>query len=91
MHGVPAVVRRGHRQVLRLVLIGTPVTGAGIEALAGTRLETLDLTGTGVDDAAVAKLASIPSLRVVYLSDTKVTKAGVDALLKALPDAKVVH
>jgi hypothetical protein len=50
------------------------VTSEGVGALAGLKkLEIVNLTGTAVDDAAVAKLKSVASLKQLWLFGTKAT------------------
>jgi len=42
-----------------------------------------------ISDAGLAKLEGLKKLRTLELRKTNATKAGVDKLQKALPDAKI--
>jgi hypothetical protein len=53
------------------------------------RLKELDIDGTPVGNAGLAKLAGLPQLRQVYVQNSRTTKEGVDALKESLPSAKV--
>jgi Leucine-rich repeat (LRR) protein len=55
----------------------------GLAALA--KLSNLDLSYTGVGDATLKNLAALPNLKLLYLTDTKVTSAGVDSFRKQKP------
>lgn len=48
-----------------------------------------DLTSTGVTDAGLAHLSTLPSLYDLYLAHTNVTVEGVDKLQQELPDRRV--
>lgn len=66
-----------------LDLSGTPVTDAGLKALAGLpNLVELNLTGTQVSDAGLASLSGLKALRILKLGGTKVTGRGLDSLEK---------
>jgi hypothetical protein len=53
------------------------------------RLQTLDLASTQVDDDGLPRLYGLAQLRILRLSVTDVTDAGVAALQKALPKVKI--
>ncbi|MBI3209113.1 MAG: hypothetical protein HYZ37_09475 [Candidatus Solibacter usitatus] len=55
------------------------------------RLTSLDLSGTKVSDAGLRKLAKQKSLRMLYVSGSRVTANGVAELLHTLPACKVVR
>ena len=46
---------------------------------------------TKITDASLKEVAKLKQLRFVNLEDTKVTKAGVDQLIKALPKSRITH
>jgi internalin A len=54
-----------------------------LEALA--TLSSLDLSNTGIGDATLARLATLSNLRRLYVSETKVTPAGLAAFRKHHP------
>src|SRR5581483_5433536 len=59
---------------------------SAVTALAAIpNLASVDLSYTAVDDAGKSKLATIPHLKVLYLTDTKVTPAALDAFHKEKP------
>ncbi len=76
-------------QVLNLRYTG--VTAEGLARLAGCpALRALEVVGCGkVDDGCVPALAKLTALERLYVDQTKVTAAGVDALAKALPGCRI--
>jgi hypothetical protein len=54
-------------------------------------LVSLVLDGTKVTDKGLEHLKDLKRLQFLSLFDTKVTKAGVAAIQKALPKAGIVH
>lgn len=74
-----------------LYLKGNPVTNfAPLSKLAN--LSYLGLQNTGIDDAGLEKLYNLKHLKTVALDEnTAITKSGVDALQKKLPDCKITH
>jgi Leucine-rich repeat (LRR) protein len=55
-----------------------------------SELESLNLYGNEVTDALLAKLATLPKLKKLYLWQTKVTEEGVKKLKEALPECEVI-
>ena len=55
------------------------------------RVRQLDLSNTQITDAGLKEVAKMKQLIVLILDDTKVTKAGVAQLQKALPKCKIIH
>ncbi|MDF1665736.1 MAG: hypothetical protein P1V97_28515, partial [Planctomycetota bacterium] len=53
------------------------------------KLESLDLSGTCISDAGVAKLAGLNSLQVLFLGDSPITVEGLKAL-SALPQLELL-
>ena len=53
-----------------------------------TSLVNLYLSDTGVTDAGLVHLAKLGKLRNLHLNRTKVTLAGVETLVQALPNCK---
>jgi internalin A len=49
------------------------------------KLTFLDLSYTSTGDGTLKSLASLPNLKLLYLTDTKVTPAGVEAFRKQKP------
>ena len=49
------------------------------------KLTNLDLSYTSTGDAMLKTLAALPNLKLLYLTDTKVTPAGVEAFRKQKP------
>jgi hypothetical protein len=71
-------------------LARTPITDAGLQALAGYRnLRSLDLTRTGVTSAGVAALVRLTKLETLNLTETAVDDPGAEQL-KAVPSLKRV-
>jgi hypothetical protein len=58
---------------------------AGPELAALTKLNNLDLSYTSVGDDTMKRLAALPNLKLVYLTDTKVTPAAVESFRKQKP------
>jgi internalin A len=76
-----------------LDLSETNVSDAGLKELAGLKsLEVLGLVETGVTDAGLKELVHFKKLTLVnLLVCTKVTKAGIAELHKALPDCEIIY
>jgi hypothetical protein len=55
------------------------------------KLRHLDLSYTSVGDETLKDLAALPDLKMVYLTDTKVTAAGVDAFRRQKPEIFVAY
>jgi internalin A len=62
---------------------------AASELAAATKLTTLDLSYTSAGDGTLKNLAALPNLKLLYLTDTKVTPAGVEAFRKQKPESFV--
>lgn len=74
----------------RLWLSHTAIGDAGLKHIRGlTNLHGLGLSGTKITDAGLRHLTGLKSLETIWLTRTKVTSAGVEALQKALPNAKI--
>jgi Leucine-rich repeat (LRR) protein len=58
---------------------------AAPEFAALPKLSILDLSYTSASDATLKSLAALPNLKFLYLTDTKVTPAGVEAFRKQRP------
>jgi hypothetical protein len=72
---------------LRLVVTGI----TSLEPIRGmTLLQSLDLTGSPIDDEALDALENCPSLELVSLRLTRVTDAGIARLQRKLPMAQVI-
>jgi chitodextrinase len=56
----------------------------GIDALDG--LEWLDLSGNPIDDYGVGETVQLPSLEQLYLVDTGLTDAGLQAVAEIMPN-----
>jgi Leucine-rich repeat (LRR) protein len=68
----------------------TTVTDAGVGHLAGlTKIQVLDLNSVQVTDAGLKHLHGFTALERMNVGDTKVTEAGVQGLLRILPNAKI--
>ncbi len=58
---------------------------AAPEFAAAPKLTNLDLSYTSAGDGTLKSLAGLPNLKLLYLTDTKVTPAGVEAFRKQKP------
>ncbi len=57
------------------------INGSGLVALAGlSKLETLYLVNTAVDDGGIAHVSQLKSLKTLNLSGTRITDVGMRAL-----------
>lgn len=73
-----------------LFLQHTRIKGSGLIYLQNLEsLEVLDLSGSEVDDAGLLNVIRINGLRHVYLYETPVSEAVVNALIKNNPDLEV--
>ena len=63
-----------------LELNANPIRGPGLEYLQRLPLETLKLSDTMVDDSVMPQVKSIPTLKRLFLSDTKITDRGIEVL-----------
>ena len=78
---------RKDKPIVRVGLVNSKVTDAGLKKLAGlTQLRELILFNTKVTDAGLKHLAGLKQLRVLFLVGTKVTGKGKTELKKALPN-----
>jgi internalin A len=59
------------------------------EFAAFPKLTNLDLSYTSAGDATLKSLAALPNLKLLYLTDTKVTASGVEAFHRQKPDGFV--
>ncbi len=83
-----------HNRLRRLDLSGTIVNSEGIKDLADGKeaaatLESLDLSRTPVDDAAVQWLAQLRRLTQLKIQGTNLTAAAIEQLRTALPRCKI--
>ena len=78
-------------EVEELSLEGTNITDAGLKELTKLKkLTELVLFGCKqITDTGLKELAKLTRLDVLWLSETKVTKAGVARLQKALPKCRI--
>jgi internalin A len=65
----------------------TVATLGNLHALS--QLQTLELGGTGVSDAALVYLQGLSQLQYLDLSGTNVTDQGVKKLQQALPNCEI--
>jgi hypothetical protein len=82
------------RSLNALNLSGTSISRAGLEGIARAtsswRFEELSLSRTSIDDDAMAVIAKMSDLRVLDLSDTKITDVGL-ARLAAMPSEWTIN
>ncbi|MEO7190201.1 MAG: c-type cytochrome domain-containing protein [Vicinamibacterales bacterium] len=77
--------------VRELNLRRTPVTNRGLQALAGASgLELLNIYGTAVDDGLAEQSPPLPSLRRLFVGDTRVSTETVAQLRSKYPRAEIV-
>ncbi len=76
---------------IRLInLKNARITNRGVQDLAGLKtLETLILDANQIDDSALPHLYGLSALRSLSLRATRVTPAGVQALMDKLPECRV--
>jgi hypothetical protein len=66
------------------------ITNRGVQDVAGLKtLETLILDANAIDDSALPHLYGLTALRSLSLRATRVTAAGVQALMDKLPQCRV--
>ena len=73
------------------VYVGPRILAARYYKTGFERVRQLDLSNTQITDAGLKEVAKMKQLIVLILDDTKVTKAGVAQLQKALPKCKIIH
>ena len=58
-----------------------------LEDLAGCpKLQTLNLSGTAIGDAAIPRLVRLATLRQINLADTRISETGVRKLKTQRPE-----
>lgn len=62
------------------ISITNPYSGAGLEAFAGSKLESVNFGGSYFDDAGIIAGTRVPSLKELIIYHTRVTNAGMEAL-----------
>lgn len=78
------------RRLELVCLIRTPVTNEGLAHLARLpRLKILQLRGTEIDDRALPHLERLGALEELDVFDTQISRAGVAALVRALPGCQL--
>jgi Leucine-rich repeat (LRR) protein len=70
------------QNVQYLSLRGTPITGKGLSKLKGTKLTTLDLSASQLNDTGLKEVGELTQLSFLPLTKTKITDAGLPALAK---------
>ena len=71
---------------------GTNVTADGLVHFAGHKaLRDLDLTGTKIGDADLAKFKAVESLKHLTISGTAITETGANMLRKQMPRCTIVR
>jgi len=73
------------------VYVGPRILAARYYKTGFEGVRQLDLSNTQITDAGLKEVAKMKQLIVLILDDTKVTKAGVAQLQKALPKCKIIH
>lgn len=82
----------GLTNLVTLGLAGTGITDLGLEHLGGlTSLQNLGLDGTRITDAGLKHLEKLTNLQNLDLMGTVVTKDGTRALVKRLPQLRVME
>jgi hypothetical protein len=75
----------------RVDLAETSIDGSGFTYIRHLKfIESLNLFGTQVGDAAVPALGQLKSLRRLYVWNSKISKAGVKKLRALLPDTEII-
>jgi Leucine-rich repeat (LRR) protein len=83
-------VLAGAKKLRRLNLLGSRITDESAETLAALPLlEDLNLYRTGVGNSALSRLQQRKSLRNLDLRYTRVSRGGVEAFRKALPQSRI--
>jgi hypothetical protein len=71
-------------------LENNPITEQGLKVIEGLpHLESLNLYGTNVTGAILETLQSLPSLKKVYLWQSKVSQEEAAQIQEALPEVDV--
>ena len=80
------------QRVTSLSLEGPKVDNRHVGSLRGLpHLRDLWLNGPGFDDEMIDDLAAIPALGKVYLTDSRVTRTGVERFQRARPNVEVIR
>ena len=69
---------------------GSAITGSDLSELIPLGFHELYFSRTGLGDEAIDSLAAMTQLRVVDLSNTKVSRDGISRLKAALPNTEVI-
>ncbi len=77
--------------LVNLGLRGSGLTRQGIDAITGSKLRSLDLSDTELDDACLLHLLRLPALEDVVAKDTAVTRAGADRFVEKSDNAWVIR
>lgn len=78
------------RGLKRIQLLGTSVTGPGLDVFRGlNQVQAVDLSKSPVTDAGLDAIVSLPQLVTLNLAGTKVTNAGL-AKLAALKSLRIL-
>ncbi len=78
--------------IWHLMLNSTPASDDSMRELRRVdRLRILDISNTNVTDAAAESIASIRGLKGAYLTGTKITLTGAQAIKKLRPEIWLVH
>ena len=98
LHDIPTTVAGAVRSAsalgVDLLTVHTAGGPAMLEAAAdasGRQLRVLGLARTGITDAGLKHLATIKSLREVWIYPTRVSDGAVDELKTALPGVRVIY
>jgi hypothetical protein len=79
-------------QSLTVLRVYGPIKDEGAEIITQLKnLDTLIIPSTGITDAGLKHLATLPKLKKLEIKGCKVTAEGVADLVKALPGLEVVQ
>jgi hypothetical protein len=74
-----------------LWLIGTKISDEGLSHLTGcSKLAALSIEATATTDGCIGSLQKLENLTILRVANTKITDAGIQELIAALPNCRVL-
>ena len=88
--GLRSLIRAAN--ATKLVIQARGIDCAGVEHLLRMKsLESVDLTASGINDECLMSFGTLPLLKFLGVSETKVSRNGIIAFEKAYPSVRVAY